>query len=172
MRKIKIVSRKYDGSLRDEHEAFLCAEDDDSITVYAPPGTLDYDHRKRAWFRAPDGLLELYFKTRWYTVHHICEQNSYVNQSYIHLSMPAVVTTAGIEWIDLDLDYRVHLDGSLEILDEHEYEVHRQTMRYTAEMHFQVQQACTEAETLYRKRAYPFDYNEQLRRYEQIKAGT
>ena len=117
MRRIKIISRKYDGSLRDEYEAFLVAEDEEKLVVYTPPGTMDYDYRKQAWFEAPDGLLELYFKARWYTVWHICKQNSHVNQIYTHISMPPLVTATGIEWVNLDLDYRVHLDGRIERLD-------------------------------------------------------
>jgi len=89
MRTIEIVSRKYDGSLRDEYEAFLYTEDDERLVVYVPAGTLSYDHRKQAWSEAPDGLLEIYFKTRWYSVWHICEQTSNLNQMYIHLSMRA-----------------------------------------------------------------------------------
>ena len=64
MRTIAIVSRKYDGSLRDEYEAFLAAEDHERLVVYAPAGTLSYDRRTQAWVAAPDGLLELYFKSR------------------------------------------------------------------------------------------------------------
>ena len=169
MRKIKIVSRKYDGSLRDEHEAFLYAEDEEKLVVYAPVGTPDYDHRKQVRSAAPDGLLELYFKARWYTVWHICEQNSNVNQIYAHISMPATVTATGIEWIDLDLDYRVYLDGRLERLDEQEYREHRATMGYPAAVHDQVQAACVEIEALYPQQAYPFNYAEQVMLYQQIK---
>jgi len=170
MRKIKIVSRKYDGSIRDEYEAFLVAEHEESLVVYTPPGTMSYDHRKQAWFSSPDGLLELYFKTKWYTVWHICEQNSHINQSYTHISMPATVTATGIEWVDLDLDYRVHLDGRIERLDEHEYAAHRISMSYPAALHEQVQIACAAVEALYQKRVYPFNHNEQVSLYQQIKA--
>jgi protein associated with RNAse G/E len=172
MRKIQIVSKKYDGSLRDEYEAFLFAENDEGFVVYTPPGTMDYDHRKRAWFEAPDGLLELYFKARWYTVWHICEQNTHVNQIYTHLSMPAVMTATGIEWVDLDLDYRVYLDGWIERLDEQEYIEHKASMRYPAAVHEQVQAACVEVEALYQKQAYPFNYAEQVALYRQIKEGA
>jgi protein associated with RNAse G/E len=122
MRTITIRSRKYDGTLRDEYEACLYAEAADTCIVYAPPGTLSYDHRKHAACTTPDGLLELYFKTRWYTVWHICEQHSNVNAMYIHVSLPAAVTATSIEWIDVDIDYRVHLDGRIERLDEDEYQ--------------------------------------------------
>ena len=89
---------------------------------------------------------------------------------YINLSMPATVTAAGIEWVDLDLDYRVHLDGRLERLDEDEYREHAISMGYTDSMQVQVQAACAEIESLYHQRVYPFNYPEQVALYAQIKA--
>ena len=88
-------------------------------------------------------------KTRWYNVWHICEQTSNINQMYSNLSMPAVRTDKGIEWVDLDLDYRVHMDGRLERLDEDEYRAHIASMGYSLEMQAQVQAACAEIEALY-----------------------
>jgi len=85
MQTIRIVSRKYDGRLRDDYEAFLYAEDAERLVVYAPVGTLSYDRRKQTWVAAPDGLLEIYFKARWYNVWHICEQTSNMNQMYSNL---------------------------------------------------------------------------------------
>src|SRR5205085_2097283 len=121
MKIIRIISRKYDGRLRDEYEALLYAEDAERLMVYVPVGTMSFNRRTQAWVAAPDGLLEIYFKARWYNVWHICEQISNINQIYSNLSMPAVRTASGIEWVDLDLDYRVHLDGRLECLDADEY---------------------------------------------------
>ena len=83
--------------------------------------------------------------------------------------MPATVTAPGIEWVDLDLDFRVHLDGSMERLDEQEYLANKANMGYPAEVHNQVQAACAEVEALYSKRAYPFDHAEQVALYQQIK---
>lgn len=172
MRKITIVSRKYDGRLRDEYEAFLYAVDAERLVVFSPAGMPSYDHRKQAWVAAPDGLLELYFKARWYSVWHICEQISNINQMYINLSMPATVTATGIEWVDLDLDYRVHLDGRIELLDEDEYRAHMVSMGYPADVQAHVQAACAEIEALYQQRAYPFNYTEQVALYERIKVGA
>jgi protein associated with RNAse G/E len=168
MKKINVSSRKYDGRPRDQYEAFLYAENEAGFVVYTPPGTRDYDYRKRVWSAAPDGLVELYFKARWYTVCHICEQNSRVNQIYTHLSLPAVMTATGLEWVDLDLDYRVHLDGRLERLDEEEYQAHLVSMHYPADLQEQVQAACTEIEALYQQRVYPFNHAEQVALYRQI----
>ncbi len=170
MRKICITSRKYDGKLRDEYEAFLYAEDHERLVVYAPVGTMSFNRRTQAWVPAPDGLLEIYFKARWYNVWHICEQRSNINQMYCNLSMPAVRTAEGIEWVDLDLDYRIHLDGRLEQLDAEEYRAHIASMDYPAEVQMQVQAACAEIECLYQQRADPFNHAEQVALCQQIKA--
>ena len=170
MQTIRIVSRKYDGRLRDEYEALLYAEDGERLVVYAPVGTLSYDRRMHTWVPAPDGLLEIYFKNRWYCVWHVCEQRSNINQMYINLAMPARLTAVGVEWVDLDLDYRVYLDGRLERLDEDEYCAHIASMGYPAEVQAQVQAACTEIESLYHQRADPFNHPEQVARYQRIKA--
>ena len=68
MQKIRMSSRKDDGRLRDAYEALLYAEDDERLVVYAPVGTMSYDRHTQTWVPAPDGLLEIYFKTRWYNV--------------------------------------------------------------------------------------------------------
>ena len=170
MHKIRITSRKYNGRLRDEYEAWLYAEDERRLVVYAPVGTLSYDRHTQAWIPAPDGLLEIYFKTRWYNVWHFCEQQSNVNQIYCNLAMPAVRTVEGIEWIDLDLDYRVHRDERIERLDEEEYCAHIASMDYSTDVQAQVQAACAEIEALYLQRADPFNHAEQIARYQRLKA--
>jgi len=172
MKKIKIISKKYDGSFRDGYDAFLATENEETLTVYTPPGTMSYDHRKQAWFEAPDGLLEIYFKTRWYVVWHICEQNSNRNQTYVHIAMPVTVTSAGIEWVDLDLDYRVHLDGRIERLDQNEYEENRMRMSYPPGIDAQVQVACLEVESFCAQQVYPFNHAQQVAVYRQVGANA
>ena len=46
MQKIRMTSRKYDGRLRHEYEAFLYAEDEARLVVYAPVGTMNYDRHQ------------------------------------------------------------------------------------------------------------------------------
>lgn len=169
MNLITVRSSKYDGSLRDEYDAFLYAEDTEIYLVYAPPGTSSYDHRKQVRSLAPDGLLERYFKNRWYNIWYICEQHSGVNVLYIQLSMPAKATAYCIEWVDLDIDYRVHCDGRIERLDDDEYQAHQISMDYPIALDREVQAACEEIETFCSRQHYPFDYPAHVTLYEQIK---
>lgn len=170
MRKVKVLSKKYDGSLRDEYETYLYAETDKTITLFSPPGLKYWDHRKAAWFTAQDGLIEIYFKHRWYNVWHICEQVSHTNRIYVNICMPATRHATVIEWIDLDLDYRVHLNNSVERLDQAEFEQNIQLMGYPPDLIVQAQIACREVEDGLINRAYPFDYEKQVQLYHQIKA--
>jgi protein associated with RNAse G/E len=171
MRKVKVISRKYNGSLRDEYEAFLYAEDEQRITLYSPPGLEVFDHRISSWVRAPDGFLEYFFKTKWYVVCHFCEPLSKQNLIYIHLSIPASFTNDVLEWVDLDLDYRVYLDGSIERVDEQEFEHHSQIMSYPQEVIAQVWATCAEIEHLYQQQRFPCNYQEQVTIYESIRRG-
>jgi hypothetical protein len=91
VRKIKVISKKYDNSYRDEYETHLYSEENGTIIVLTPPGTRYYDHRKEAWFEVADGLLEIYFQDKWYNVWHICDQNSNQNLIYANVCMPAVL---------------------------------------------------------------------------------
>ena len=169
MRKVRVVSKKYDRSLRDEYETYLYAETDETITLFSLPGLRYWDHRKAAWFAAQDGLIEIYFKHKWYNVWHICEQISRTNLIYVNITMPTTFNTAGIEWIDLDLDYRVHLNNSVERLDQAEFEQNVQRMGYPHDLIVQTQIACQEVEAGLISRVFPFDYERQVDLYHQIK---
>lgn len=41
MRKVKVVSKKYNGALREEYETYLYAETDETITLFSPPDLLE-----------------------------------------------------------------------------------------------------------------------------------
>ncbi len=168
--KIKVISRKYNGALRDEYEAYLIAEDNEVITIFTPPGTLSFSPKKGEWLSGPDGLLELYFKQRWYNVWHICEQRSGWNRIYANIAMPATLQDNVLTWVDLDLDLRIHLDGALEVLDEEEFVTHSNLFAYPPAVVEQARAAVAELVTLYQRGVYPFTHIEQVARYEQIKA--
>ena len=170
MRKVKVVSKKYDGSLRDEYETALVAETDETITLFSVPGFPYWDHRKGGWFAAQDGLLEIYFKHRWYNLWHICEQFSQTNLVYINLAMPATLQGDTLTWVDLDLDYRVHLDNSVELLDEADFAQNTQRMGYPPSLIEQVHATCRAIEAGLASRAFPFDHERQVELYQRIKA--
>ncbi len=171
MRKLRVVKKKYDGSLCDEYAAYLVDETDEIITLFTVSGTSCWDYRKAAGYPVPDGLLEIFFKRKWYNVWHIAVQNLRMNRMYINIAMPPVLRGETLEWVDLDLDYRVHLDNSVERIDEEEVRENAERLRYPPELIEQVQAACREVEAGLEQRGFPFDYERQAARYQQIKGG-
>lgn len=169
MRKVRVISKKYDGSLRDEYETFLYTESDETILLFSVPGLSCWDYRKGARFEAPDGLIEIYLKHKWYNVWHIAEQVSHRNLIYINIALPATLRANVVEWTDLDLDYRVHLNHSVERLDQTEFEQNVQRLSYPPDLMEQVHAACREVEMGLAKRIFPFDYEQQVELYWRIK---
>ena len=169
MRKIRVVSKKYDGSLRDVSEAYLVEENLEVVTLFEEPGTISWNPRKGLREEAPDGILGIYFARRWFNVRHICEQNSGRNKNYINIAMPATLRDDRLEWVDLDIDYRLHLDGSVEQLDVDEFEENRTLMRYPDDLVVEVRSACREVEEGLATKVFPFDHEAQIERYRRIK---
>jgi len=166
MNKIKLISKKYDGSLRDESDALVVAQNEETIVLLQRQGTLEYSHRKQRWETVPDGLLLIFFTNRWYNVWHIADQRSHFNRIYANIALPARwIDDTTLEWIDLDLDIRVHMDGSIVLLDEDEFLENQHRMGYPSAVVAQAQAAAQEALALCAQALYPFDYTVQVARY-------
>lgn len=166
MHKTKLISKKYDGDLRDESDALLVAQDHETIVLLQPPGTQEYSYRKQRWEAMADGLLLIFFTKRLYNVWHIADQQSYFNRIYANIALPARwIDRSTLEWIDLDLDIRVHMDGSIELVDEDEFLENQQQMSYPSALVTQARAAAQEALYLCEQGLYPFDHAAQVARY-------
>ncbi|MEZ4865637.1 MAG: hypothetical protein R3C14_30275 [Caldilineaceae bacterium] len=67
--------------------------------------------------------------------------------------------------VDLDLDIRVHLNGSVALLDEDEFLENQQRMAYPPALVAQARAAAQEALRLCAQGLHPFDYAVQVARY-------
>ena len=77
--------------------------------------------------------------------------------------MPARFDGATIRWVDLDIDIRCYLDGSLEVLDEDEFAQHRVELGYSDEVVEHALAARDEMLRLARAGAFPFDHETQIK---------
>ena len=170
MRKIQVISQKYNGALRDEGESYLYHADETTIITVTPPGTPYFHHKKGAWFTTEDGSIDLYFTKKWYNVWHICEQHSGINRIYANISLPATLQADVLTWVDLDLDLRVHLDGALEVLDEDEFVENSTRFAYPPALIAQARAAVAELDLCYKEARFPFNHGVQVMLYEQIMA--
>ena len=159
---MQVISTKYDGTLRDSYEAQLLDHDGPMLRLGVPAGTPVFDGRRGRTVQSDDTAVELYFEDRWYNVWHLREHTVFPNLWYANVAMPAVFDGEKLQWTDLDIDVRCHLDGSLTVLDEDEFEYNRVEMGYPAEVVEQALSARDEILRLGRAGASPFDYEAQI----------
>ena len=67
-----------------------------------------------------------------------------------------------LQWVDLDSDIHCHLDGSLRVLDEDEFEGNRVEMGYTSEVVERALAARDEVLRLGKNGSFPFDHETQI----------
>ena len=114
-------------------EAHWLGEDNWGDWIGAPRGTKRWKGHERvrpsesdAVFCAPRG--------EWWHLHY---NGADAPNSYTHfvdiVTPPVWVSENRYEMIDLDLDVAVHLDGTVEVQDEDEFEVHQMRYRYPEE---------------------------------------
>lgn len=76
---------------------------------------------------------------------------------YVNINTPAEIGEDRIVYTDLDLDVIRLVDGSCEIVDQDEFEVHQRRYGYPEEVVAATEQAAAEALQLVSERVPPFD---------------
>ena len=161
-RVVQVVSTKYDGTLRDTCQAQVLDHVGSTVRLIVPAGTAIYAGKADQGVEAEDNGIEIYFTDRWYNVWHLREHTTWPNRWYSNVAAPARFDGDELHWVDLDIDIRCYLDGSLQVLDEDEFERNRVEMGYPDELVSQALAAREEVLRLGRERVFPFDYERQI----------
>ena len=160
---IKVVSTKYDGTPRDSYEAQLLDHDGSIVRIKVPAGTPTWVEKHGKIELSKDNIIEIYFTDRWYNVWHMREHTTYPNLWYSNVAMPARFDGTKLQWVDLDIDIRCYLDGSLRVLDQEEFEQNRVEMGYPTEVVEYALAARDEVLQLGKLGEFPFNHETQIR---------
>ena len=161
-RMITVVSTKYDGRLRDSYAAQLLDRVGTMLRIKVPAGTPVYEGKHGRWVLSEDTATEVYFTDRWYNVWHLREHTTVPNLWYANVALPAQFDGQTLRWVDLDIDIRCYLDGSIQVLDEDEFKQHRTLMSYPEEVVNRALAARDEMLKLAKGGAFPFDHEVQI----------
>ena len=160
---ISVVSTKYDGTPRDSYEAQLLDHHGSMLRLKVPAGTPTWVEKHGRTELSEDNIIEIYFMDRWYNVWHMREHTTYPNLWYSNVAMPAIFDGTNLQWVDLDIDIRCYLDGSLRVLDLDEFEQNRIEMGYPIEVVEHALAARDEVLQLGSVGTFPFNYETQIR---------
>jgi hypothetical protein len=154
MKRIRVVYRKYDGSLHWNYETDLLGEDEHGIWVAAGPATRVF---KGTTLKGPPESphVLLFPRQAWWTGCFNAEPHR--TEIYCDItSVPHWPSETEVTAIDLDLDVRRRRHGAVELLDEDEFAAHQVRYGYPADV---VAEARASAEWLLgavRERVEPF----------------
>ena len=85
------------------------------------------------------------------------------------MSSPYLYDGEAIKYIDYDIDVKVYPDGSYQILDEKEYDVHADKMCYSDEIHLIIQGQLDILLEKIKNKEKPFDLSDIHLFYDQYK---
>jgi len=129
VRRIHVVSRKYDGSPHWEFDCELVREEGPLLVASNHAGQR-LKNPRGSW-RTPWDTLNHFWTDRWYNVM-LCERpnGKGLDNFYCNVTTPAQRDGDTVTYVDLDLDLRVFADGRLEVLDEDEFLENSERMGY------------------------------------------
>lgn len=162
MSAIEIISRKYDGTIREVYDGRLVEVAGPLIRVQVAGGTPIYRGKEHPTAYADDAI-EMYFTDRWYNVLHFLEPGSSRHLWYSNIATPAKLQGASLEWIDLDIDVCCLLDGQIQTLDIEEFEQNRIKMDYPNDVLERALASHVEVTRLGEANSFPFGRATQIR---------
>ncbi len=124
---IQIHSYKHNGRIHRVWQETMVLKGTKNIVIGANEKTLVTESDGRTWLTREPSIC--YFHAEhWFNI--ICMLREDGVYYYCNMSSPFVYDNNSLKYIDYDLDVKVFPDMSYTLLDEDEYEQHRQEMAY------------------------------------------
>lgn len=126
-KRIKIQSYKHNGQLHREWDSTTILKGSNTIMIGANDRTRVTESDGRTWMTREPAIC--YFHTRyWFNVIGMLRSDGV--HYYCNIGSPFIYEDNAIKYIDYDLDVKVFPDMTYKLLDEDEYNIHRQQMNY------------------------------------------
>ncbi|WP_010097167.1 DUF402 domain-containing protein [Ornithinibacillus scapharcae] len=124
---IKIQSYKHNGNLHRTWESTIVLKGTEQVVIGANDKTVVQESDGRTWITREPAICYFHAK-HWFNVIGMLRDDGI--HYYCNISSPFVYEENSIKYIDYDLDLKVYPDMTYDLLDEDEYEIHRDEMKY------------------------------------------
>lgn len=153
---IQIQSYKHDGSLHRLWDQGLVLEVNDDMIIVASKKTRVTEYDGRKWFTREPAIT--FFSTKsWFNVIAMMKEDGI--SFYCNIASPTIEDDSVLKYIDYDLDLKLYPNGMIKILDEHEYERHREKFHYSDKLDHVLKKEVEKIYSMMRERAFPFQRN-------------
>ncbi|MFD1608536.1 DUF402 domain-containing protein [Oceanobacillus luteolus] len=125
--RIEIQSYKHNGMLHRTWESSLVLKGTEMVVIGANDRTQVTESDGRTWVTREPAIC-FFHAENWFNIIGMIRTDGI--HYYCNISSPFVYDEEALKYIDYDLDIKVFPDMTYELLDEDEYETHRNTMNY------------------------------------------
>ncbi|GIO27848.1 nucleoside tri-diphosphate phosphatase [Ornithinibacillus bavariensis] len=125
--KIQIQSYKHNGHLHRVWESSIVLKGTEQVIIGANDRTLVLESDGRTWVTREPAICYFHSK-HWFNIIGMLRDDGI--HYYCNISSPFVYEDDAIKYIDYDLDLKVYPDMTFDLLDEDEYQMHRNQMNY------------------------------------------
>ncbi|CDD93665.1 uPF0374 protein HMPREF9962_1974 [Coprobacillus sp. CAG:826] len=150
---IQVRSFKHDGLLHRSWDQGLVLEVNDDFIITASKKTRVTESDGRVWYtREP--AITFFSKKYWYNVIAMLKEDGV--SFYCNIASPSLVDNDVVKYIDYDLDLKLYPTGTIKILDEREYEHHKEKYKYGDKLDFILKRETQHIFNMMKKGMFPF----------------
>ena len=160
---ISIKSYKHDGKLHRIWDRGFVLEDNEDFIVVASKRAKVIESNGRKWF-TKEPAVTIFSKKEWYNV--ICMLKESGVTYYCNIASPCIIERNTIKYIDYDLDIKLFSDNTIKVLDEKEYQNHRNYYKYSDELDKVLRYELKNIRQKMLARTFPFVDNQIKKFYE------
>jgi protein associated with RNAse G/E len=153
---VKVISRKYDLSIRRTWNCFLVTQNGNLIELV---GEFDKEvtHPELGVIEAGTISREYFWSDRWHNVFRFERPSGQLRNFYCNINLLPKFNGTELDYIDLDIDLIVRPDGRVVTLDEDEFEQNAANFGYSPQVRENTFKALEELRKLIANREFPFD---------------
>lgn len=158
---VRIQCYKHNGEIhRDWDKSEVLEVSEDHIVCYNDRVRVT-ESDGRSWKTKEPALL-FFYKNNWFNI--IAQFKTNGIYYYCNIATPYIIEENTIKYIDYDLDLRVFPDDKYKVLDEAEYEYHKELMNYPEDLKKVIDYELNNLINMYKQKEGPF-YKDTLQKY-------
>lgn len=158
-----IHSYKHNGKIHKIWQESLLIEDNEKFLIFGNNRTKITRDDGRMW-RSKGPSIIFFFKDHWFSV--IAQVKPYGIQYKCDIASPYIIEDKTLKYIDYDLDLKIFVNGETKILDEREYEYHKEKMNYSNKLDYILKKELDILIEKVNKKEKPFNWDYVLYYYE------
>ena len=158
---LSIQCFKHNGSLHRCWDRGLVLENNEDYIVIASKKAKVVEYNGRCWF-TKEPAITIFSKKEWWNA--ICMIKKDGICFYCNIASPALVNKECIKYIDYDLDAKLFPDKEIKLLDEKEYQRHKDFYHYSDELDQVLRYSIKLVVRKMKNNEFPFD-DERVKKY-------